>query len=101
MKKAMLSGERQAQLVDAPDPQPKEDWVVVKVHASAMCTEYKAFLAGRTSDIIGHEGAGEVVAVALPELAATTCVWRDLSGSDEEVCLKGLRMIREGWAAAG
>jgi D-psicose/D-tagatose/L-ribulose 3-epimerase len=35
----------------------------------------------------------------LPELAATTCVWRDLSGSDEEVYVEGLRLIREGWAA--
>jgi threonine dehydrogenase-like Zn-dependent dehydrogenase len=66
MKKAVISGERQAGLVEVPDPRPKEDWVLVKVHASAMCTEYKAFLAGRASDIIGHEGAGEVVAVAQP-----------------------------------
>jgi D-psicose/D-tagatose/L-ribulose 3-epimerase len=36
----------------------------------------------------------------LPELAATTCVWRDLSGSDEEVYTEGLRLIREGWARA-
>jgi D-psicose/D-tagatose/L-ribulose 3-epimerase len=38
---------------------------------------------------------------ALPELAATTCVWRDLAGSDEEVYVEGLRLIREGWQAAG
>jgi D-psicose/D-tagatose/L-ribulose 3-epimerase len=37
----------------------------------------------------------------LPELAATTCVWRDLSGSDEEVYTEGLTLIQEGWAAAG
>jgi D-psicose/D-tagatose/L-ribulose 3-epimerase len=37
----------------------------------------------------------------LPELAATTCVWRDLSGSDEEVYTEGLRLIKEGWAIAG
>ena len=66
MKKAVILGERRAGLVSVPDPQPKADWVVVKVHASAMCTEYKAFLAGRRSDTIGHEGAGEVVAVAQP-----------------------------------
>jgi D-psicose/D-tagatose/L-ribulose 3-epimerase len=34
----------------------------------------------------------------LPELAATTCVWRDLSGSDEEVYTEGLKLIRESWA---
>jgi len=37
----------------------------------------------------------------LPELAATTCVWRDLSGSDKEVYTEGLTLIREGWQAAG
>ena len=31
-----------------------------------MCTEYKGFLVGRKADVIGHEGAGEVVAVAQP-----------------------------------
>ena len=32
MKKAVILGERQAGLAEVPDPQPKEDWVVVKVH---------------------------------------------------------------------
>lgn len=66
MKKAIIVGERQAQLVDVPDPQPKEDWVVVKVHATPMCTEYKLFLAGTRTEYLGHEAAGEVVAVAQP-----------------------------------
>jgi threonine dehydrogenase-like Zn-dependent dehydrogenase len=66
MKKAVVYGDRKAGIVEVPDPQPKEDWVVVKVHASAMCTEYKAFKASRSMDVIGHEGAGEVVAVAQP-----------------------------------
>ena len=66
MKKAVMFGDRRAGLVEVPDPQPKEDWVLVKVHASAMCTEYKGFLAGRKADVIGHEGVGEVVAVAQP-----------------------------------
>ena len=35
----------------------------------------------------------------LPDLAATTCVWRDLSGSNEEVYTEGYKMIREGWDA--
>ena len=66
MKKAVLFGDRKAGLVEVPDPQPKGDWALVKVHASAMCTEYKAFLAGRELPIMGHEGVGEVVAVAQP-----------------------------------
>lgn len=70
MKKAAIIGERQAALVDAPDPQPKEDWVVVKVHAAPMCAEYKAFKAGHKTEYLGHEAAGEVVAVARPGLRA-------------------------------
>ena len=37
---------------------------------------------------------------ALPELAATTCVWRDLSTSPEEVYEEGFKLIKEGWAKA-
>ena len=36
----------------------------------------------------------------LPDLAATTCVWRDLSGSNEEVYTEGFKMIRRQWSAA-
>lgn len=66
MKKAVILGERRAGLVDVPDPQPKENWVLVKVHAAPMCTEYKAFVAGHRAEFLGHEAAGEVVAVAQP-----------------------------------
>jgi L-iditol 2-dehydrogenase len=66
MKKAVILGERQAGLVEVPDPQPKEDWAVVKVHAAPMCAEYKGFVAGQKADFLGHEAAGEVVAVAQP-----------------------------------
>lgn len=66
MKKATITGERQAQVVEVPDPQPKAEWVVVKVQVAPMCTEYKAFVAGRPGEYLGHEAAGEVVAVAQP-----------------------------------
>jgi threonine dehydrogenase-like Zn-dependent dehydrogenase len=66
MKKTVILGERQVGLVEVPDPHPQQDWVVVKVHASALCTEYKSYLAGRPLGAGGHEGAGEVVAVAQP-----------------------------------
>lgn len=64
MKRAAITGVRQAALVDAPMPDPKEDWVLVKVQAVPLCTEYKGWLAGR--EYLGHEAAGEVVAVAQP-----------------------------------
>lgn len=66
MKQAAIFGERRAGLVEVPDPQPKENWVVVKVHAAPMCTEYKGFVAGYATTRLGHEAAGEVVAVAQP-----------------------------------
>ncbi|MCZ7542985.1 MAG: alcohol dehydrogenase catalytic domain-containing protein [Anaerolineae bacterium] len=66
MKRAVICGVRAAALVDAPEPQPQEDWVLVKVHAAPMCTEYKAFVAGDRREYLGHEAAGEVVAVARP-----------------------------------
>ena len=37
----------------------------------------------------------------MPELAATTKVWRDLSASQEECYGEGYRLMKEGWAAAG
>lgn len=66
MKKVVISGERKAQLVDVPDPQPKDDWALVKVRVAPMCTEYKMFIGGNRSEFLGHEAAGEVVAVAQP-----------------------------------
>ena len=64
MKVATIFGEGQGGLVDRPEPTAKEDFVVVKVHAVPMCTEYKSFRSGRESDTLGHEAAGEVVEVA-------------------------------------
>ena len=64
MKRAVICGVREAKLIDAPKPVPKEDWVLVKVHAVPLCTEYKGWLSGHAYS--GHEAAGEVVEVAQP-----------------------------------
>ena len=37
----------------------------------------------------------------LPELAATTCVWRDFSKSNREVYQIGYETIQNGWERAG
>jgi len=66
MKKVVISGRRKAGLVEVRDPPPKENWAVVKVHVTPMCTEYKAFVAGEPREYLGHEAVGEVVAVAQP-----------------------------------
>ncbi|MEZ4672883.1 MAG: zinc-binding dehydrogenase [Caldilineaceae bacterium] len=66
MKKVIITGPQQAALVDVPDPTPRANWVVVKVQTAPMCTEYKSYVAGHPVDQLGHEAAGEVVAVAQP-----------------------------------
>ena len=66
MKIVKIAGERKTELVDVPDPKARDHWVVVKIHAAPMCTEYKAFKNGNISQSIGHEAAGEVVEVAQP-----------------------------------
>ncbi len=66
MKKVVITGPRRAELVDVPDPRPIRDWALVKVHIAPMCTEYKAFVAGRNAQFLGHEAVGEVVALAQP-----------------------------------
>jgi len=66
MKRVEIFGHRRAGLVDAPDPEPKGDWALVKVHAAPLCTEYKTFLGDKPAAYLGHEAAGEVVAVDAP-----------------------------------
>jgi L-iditol 2-dehydrogenase len=64
MKRAVISGAKQTSLLDTPIPEPKEDWVLVKIHAVPLCTEYKGWISG--NEYSGHEAAGEVVEVARP-----------------------------------
>lgn len=66
MKQAAITGEKKAALVDGAMLEPFDDWVLVKVHAAPMCTEYKRFLSGEPTDQLGHEAAGEVVGLAQP-----------------------------------
>ena len=66
MKKAAVFGPSQGGVVDAPKPKAAENWVVVKIHAAPMCTEFKTYLSGGDAPYLGHEAAGEVVEVAQP-----------------------------------
>lgn len=66
MLKATILGQRRAGLVETSTPEPSEDWALVKVHAAPMCAEYKEFVSGSVPSVMGHEAAGEVVAVAKP-----------------------------------
>lgn len=66
MKRAVIFAAGKAGLVDAPNPRPKEDWVLVKVLVTPMCTEYKRFINGPAVEYMGHEAVGEVVEIAQP-----------------------------------
>jgi len=57
---------------------------------------FKALKAGGYDQWLTIEAFG----TSLPELAATTCVWRELSASPEECYGDGFKMIQEAWAAA-
>jgi len=46
-----------------PELEPTGDMVLVKVQVAPMCAEYKRFVAGEPTAFVGHEAAGEVVAV--------------------------------------
>jgi len=92
MKKVVILGERQVGLIDAPDPYPIEDWVVVKVEASALCTEYKSYLTGRELQLGGHEGVGEVVAIAQPgsvKIGDRVVIWPQIPCGKCALCNSG------------
>lgn len=65
MRAARITGEREIEIVDVPEPDPVENWAKVRVEAAPLCTEYKAWERGSTG-FFGHEAAGEVVDVAQP-----------------------------------
>jgi threonine dehydrogenase-like Zn-dependent dehydrogenase/sugar phosphate isomerase/epimerase len=63
--KVLATGRRKAWLVDLPVPRPQGNEVVVKLHACPICgSNLGAFLGDGEWVNTGHEGAGEVVAVA-------------------------------------
>lgn len=63
MQRAVISGEREAGIVDAPEPDAVGQWAKIKVYAAPMCTEHKAFSQGDEQEYLGHEAAGEIVEI--------------------------------------
>ncbi len=66
MKQVVVTGKRQAGVIEVGNPSAKDDWAVVKVHAAPMCAEFKSFADGVDQHYFGHEAAGEVVEIAQP-----------------------------------
>lgn len=111
MKIAAMFADGSGGTVDRPNPQPVDDFVLVKIRSVPMCTEYKGFKGEREQDAagFGHEAAGEVVAVAQlgrvkvgdrvvvqPQLGCGAC-WLCLDG--EHIHCQNGRRLPEGQTA--
>ena len=111
MKIAAMFADGSGGTVDRLDPQPVDDFVLVKIRSVPMCTEYKGFKGEREQDAagFGHEAAGEVVAVAQlgrvkvgdrvvvqPQLGCGSC-WLCLDG--EHIHCQNGRRLPEGQTA--
>jgi L-iditol 2-dehydrogenase len=66
MQKVIITGPKKAELIDVPTPKPKFDWVLVKIKVAPLCTEFESYENGEMEFALGHEAAGEVVAVDQP-----------------------------------
>ena len=125
MKQVIVTGKAQAGIAIGKIPKAKGDWVVLKVHAAPMCTEYKAFAAGVNHGNFGHEAAGEVVdaarssrvkvgdrVVAMPGNPCSQCVyclsgeyihcqdWIDFSafhGADDGQATMSQYLLKQDW----
>ena len=60
MQVVSITGEKQCELIEKPDPQAKGEFALIRIIAAPMCTEYKFYKSGRIMDGLGHESAGEV-----------------------------------------
>ena len=92
MKVVQTTDDQQVQLVEQPDPQAQGEWVVVKILSAPMCTEYKAYKAGRAQASMGHEAAGEVVEVdqsSLVKVGDRVAVMPQSSCGVCDLCLAG------------
>ena len=64
MKTVVIRSKSRVEIIDEQKPKAKENFVVVKVHTTPMCTEFYHFRDGTEDFCVGHEAAGEVVEVA-------------------------------------
>jgi threonine dehydrogenase-like Zn-dependent dehydrogenase len=70
MQVVAITGPRTSTLVERPDPQIAAPFALIKIMSAPICTEVQGYRDGQISDCLGHEAAGEVVAVAQPGLVA-------------------------------
>ena len=66
MKTVVIKSDHRVEMIEEEIPKARENFVVVKVHTSPMCTEFYHYRDGTESLCLGDEAAGEVVEVAQP-----------------------------------
>ncbi len=66
MRIATIIGPSHGEVLDRPNPIAAGAFAVVRVDVAPMCTEYKAYTAGRPTEVLGHEAAGTIEAVGRP-----------------------------------
>lgn len=63
MKTVVIKSNSRVEIIEEEKPRAKDNFAVVKVHTSPMCTEFYEYRDGKESLCLGHEAAGEVVEV--------------------------------------
>jgi len=64
VKVVKITGTRECEIVDRPLPSVRDNYCLIRVLASPMCTEFYGYRDGVVNETIGHEAAGEVVEVS-------------------------------------
>jgi L-iditol 2-dehydrogenase len=64
MQLAAITGPRQCEIREVPDPIVTGEFVKVKLLSVPMCTEYKMYETGGEHACLGHEAAGEIAEIA-------------------------------------
>ena len=99
MKRAVVSGVKTMNLVDCKIPVPKDDWVLVKVRAIPLCTDYKGWETGTQYN--GHEAAGEVAAIGpystKVKVGDRVVVMPGLPCGKCELCVRGEYIHCQNW----
>jgi L-iditol 2-dehydrogenase len=68
MRVAAITGPRQVELQERPDPKAAGSTVTVAVEIAPLCTEFKGWVAGQRSDRLGHEAVGRVIDACQSEI---------------------------------
>jgi L-iditol 2-dehydrogenase len=96
MKVVAITGERQCQIVDRPEPLATSNLAKIKIEAAPMCTEVRQYFGGQLTECLGHEAAGVIVETG-PQCkltVGTRVVAMPLYGCGKcELCISGEHIL--------